>query len=84
MSLSNHLPHALLKDLGKLSELKQRGRILDGHFETIKKHVKAGNSVAEERWDAIERAWGLKEMGVFDEEEWVMQLDGETSTANSS
>lgn len=84
MSLSNHLANTLLKDLGKLSEVKQRGWILDRHFETIKKHVKAGNSVAEERWDSIERAWGLKETGVFDEEEWVMQLDGETQHVTSS
>ncbi|CAB1119497.1 unnamed protein product [Ectocarpus sp. CCAP 1310/34] len=50
-------------------ELKQRGRILDRHFETIKAHVKAGNPVAKERWDAIESAWGLKQNGVFDEED---------------
>ena len=42
--------------------------ILDRLFETIKAHVKAGNSVAKERWDAIESAWGLKQNGVFDEE----------------
>lgn len=73
MSLSNPLPHELLKELGKLAELKQRGLILDRHFETLKAHVKAGNSVARERWDAAEGAWGLKQNRVFDEEEWATQ-----------
>lgn len=84
MSLSNPLSHGLLKDLGKLSELKQRGLILDRHFETIKAHVKAGNSVAKERWDAIENAWGLKQTGVFNEEEWITQIDGEAQGITSS
>ncbi|CAB1114174.1 unnamed protein product [Ectocarpus sp. CCAP 1310/34] len=84
MSLSNPLSHGLLKDLGKLSKLKQRGLILDRHFETIKAHVKAGNSVAKERWDAIENAWGLKQTGVFNEEEWITQIDGEAQGITSS
>lgn len=84
MSQSNPLPHGLLKELGKLAELKKRGLILDRHFETIKAHVKAGNSVANERWDAIESAWGLKQNGVFDEEEWVTQIDGEIKGITSS
>ncbi|CAB1098732.1 unnamed protein product [Ectocarpus sp. CCAP 1310/34] len=50
MSLCNPLPHGLLEELGKLAEFKERGLILDRHFETIKAHVKAGNSVAEEQW----------------------------------
>ncbi|CBJ33249.1 C2H2 zinc finger protein [Ectocarpus siliculosus] len=84
MSLSNPLSHGLLKDLGKLSELKQRGLILDRHFETIKAHVKAGNSVAKERWDAIENAWGLMQTGVFNEEEWITQIDGEAQGISTS
>ncbi|CAB1110210.1 unnamed protein product [Ectocarpus sp. CCAP 1310/34] len=84
MSLSNPLSHGLLKDLGNLSELKQRGLILDRHFETIKAHVKAGNSVAKERWDAIENAWGLKQTGVFNEQEWITQIDGEAQGITSS
>lgn len=84
MSLSNPLSHGLLKDLGKLAELKERGLTVDRHFETIKTHVRAGNSVAKERWDAIESAWGLKQNGVFDEEEWVTQIDGETQGITSS
>ncbi|CAN0085081.1 unnamed protein product [Hapterophycus canaliculatus] len=84
MSQCNPLSHGILKELGKLAELKQRGLILDRHFETIKAHVKAGNSVAKERWDAIESAWGLKQNGVFDEEEWVTQIDGETQGIASS
>ncbi|CAB1096180.1 unnamed protein product [Ectocarpus sp. CCAP 1310/34] len=79
VSQCNPLSHGIWKELGKLAELKQRGLILDRHFETIKAHVKAGNSVAKERWDAIESAWGLKQNGVFDEEEWVTQIDGETA-----
>ncbi|CAB1099613.1 unnamed protein product [Ectocarpus sp. CCAP 1310/34] len=84
MSLSNPLSHGLLKDLGKLAELKGRGLILDRHFETIKTHVKAGNSVAKERWDAIESAWGLKQNGIFDEGEWIPQIDGEIQGITSS
>ncbi|CAB1104160.1 unnamed protein product [Ectocarpus sp. CCAP 1310/34] len=84
MSLSNPLSHGLLKDLGKLAELKGRGLILDSHFETIKTHVKAGNSVAKERWDAIESAWGLKQNGIFDEGEWIAQIDGEIQGITSS
>ena len=84
MSLSNPLSHRLLKDLGTLSELKERGLILDRHFETIKAHVKAGNSAAKERWDAIESAWGLKQKGVFNEKEWITQLDGEIQGITSS
>ena len=53
------LSNGILKELGKLAELKQRSLILERHFETIKAHVKAGNSVAKERWHAIESAWGL-------------------------
>lgn len=48
MSLCDPLPHGLLKELGKLAELRERGLILDRHFETIKTHVKAGNSVAKD------------------------------------
>ncbi|CAB1103764.1 unnamed protein product [Ectocarpus sp. CCAP 1310/34] len=84
MSQCNPSSHGILKELGKLAELKQRGLILDRHFETIKAHVKAGNSVAKERWDAIESAWGLKQNGVFDEEEWVTQIDGETQGITGS
>ncbi|CAB1104831.1 unnamed protein product [Ectocarpus sp. CCAP 1310/34] len=84
MSQCNPLSHGILKELGKLAELKQRGLILDRHFETIKAHVKAGNSVAKERWDAIQSAWGLKQNGVFDKEEWVAQIDGETQGITSS
>ncbi|CAB1108959.1 unnamed protein product [Ectocarpus sp. CCAP 1310/34] len=43
MSQCNPLSHGIVKELGKLAELKQRGLILDRHFETIKAHVKAGN-----------------------------------------
>ncbi|CAB1106733.1 unnamed protein product [Ectocarpus sp. CCAP 1310/34] len=84
MSQYNPLSHGILKELGKLAELKQRGLILDRHFETFKAHVKAGNSVAKERWDAIESAWGLKQNGVFDEEECVTQIDGGTQGITSS
>ncbi|CAB1108677.1 unnamed protein product [Ectocarpus sp. CCAP 1310/34] len=38
MSQCNPLSHGILKELGKLAELKQRGLILDRHFETIKAH----------------------------------------------
>ena len=71
MSQCNPLSHRILKKLGKLAELEQRGLTLDRHFETIKAHVEAGNSVAKERWVGVESAWGLKQNGVFDEEEWV-------------
>ncbi|CAB1105984.1 unnamed protein product [Ectocarpus sp. CCAP 1310/34] len=84
MSLSNPLSHGLLKDLGKLAELKGRRLILDRHFETIKPHVNAGNSVAKERWDAIESAWGLKQNGIFDEGEWIAQIDGGIQGITSS
>ncbi|CAB1103677.1 unnamed protein product [Ectocarpus sp. CCAP 1310/34] len=84
MSQCNPLSHGILKELSKLAELKQRGLVLYRHFETIKAHVKAGNSVAKERRDAIESAWGLKQNGVFDEEEWVTKIDGETQGITSS
>ncbi|CAB1101004.1 unnamed protein product [Ectocarpus sp. CCAP 1310/34] len=73
-----------VESIGFGRELKQRGLILDRHLETIKAHVKAGNSVAKKRWDAIESAWGLKQNGVFDDEEWVTQIDGETQGITSS
>ncbi|CAM9337341.1 unnamed protein product [Ectocarpus sp. 4 AP-2014] len=83
MSLSSPLSHALLKELRKLKELKERGLILGRHFETIKTHVEAGNSVATGRWDAIESAWELRQTDVFSEE-WVMQIDGEVQGIASS
>ncbi|CAB1106446.1 unnamed protein product [Ectocarpus sp. CCAP 1310/34] len=58
--------------------------ILDRHFETIKTHVKAGNTVARERWDAIDCAWGLKQNDIFDEGEWIAQIDGEIQGITSS
>ncbi|CAB1107559.1 unnamed protein product [Ectocarpus sp. CCAP 1310/34] len=84
MSPSNPLSHGLLKCLGKLAELKGRGLILDRHFETKKTRVKAGNSVAKERWDAIESAWALKQNGIFDEGEWIAQVDLEIQGITSS
>ncbi|CAB1117664.1 unnamed protein product [Ectocarpus sp. CCAP 1310/34] len=87
LETKKHIPlsHGLLKDLGKLAELKGRRLILDCHLET-KKHmyVKAGNSVAKERWDAIESAWGLKQDGIFDGGEWIAQIDGEIQGITSS
>ncbi|CAB1114631.1 unnamed protein product [Ectocarpus sp. CCAP 1310/34] len=83
MSLSNPLSHGLLKDLGKLAELKGRGLILDRHFETIKTHVKAGNSVAKERWDAIESAWGLKQNGIFDEGDTRLSLSSQQDASSA-
>ncbi|CAB1103214.1 unnamed protein product [Ectocarpus sp. CCAP 1310/34] len=61
MSLSNPLSHGLLKDLGKLAELKGRGLILERHLETIKTHN-----------------------GIFDEGEWIAQIDGEIQGITSS
>ncbi|CAB1110332.1 unnamed protein product [Ectocarpus sp. CCAP 1310/34] len=43
-----------------------------------------GNSVAKERWDAIENAWGLKQTGVLKEEEWITKIDGEAQGITSS
>ncbi|CAB1119089.1 unnamed protein product [Ectocarpus sp. CCAP 1310/34] len=44
----------------------------------------AGNSVAKERWDAIESAWGLNQNGIFDKGEWIAQFDGEIQGTTSS
>ncbi|CAB1101345.1 unnamed protein product [Ectocarpus sp. CCAP 1310/34] len=45
MSQCSLLSHGILKELGKLAELKQRGLILDRHFETIKAHVREGGQL---------------------------------------
>ncbi|CAM9663559.1 unnamed protein product [Pylaiella littoralis] len=84
MSLSSPLSHALLKELRKLKDAKERGLILDRHFETVKEHVKVGNSVATGRWDAIESGLELRQTDVFSEEEWVTQIDGEVQGIASS
>ena len=35
----------------------------------------AGNRVAKEQWAGIEMAWGLKQQGAFNEEEWTTQIE---------
>ena len=46
------LSHGSLKDLAKLLEVKGKGAILDRHYEAKKIHVKEGNSVGNDQWEA--------------------------------
>ncbi|CAN0108434.1 unnamed protein product, partial [Ascophyllum nodosum] len=71
------LPLETLRELGKLSDFRKRGVILEQHFEVIKKHVRGGNCLANGDWEAIDLAWKLKGEGVFSEQEWATEIDGQ-------
>ena len=70
------LPLETLRELGKLSDFRKRGIILEQHFEVIKKHVRGGNCLANGDWEAIDLAWKLTGEGVFSEQEWATEIDG--------
>jgi hypothetical protein len=76
-SLEMSLPLETLRELGKLSDFRKRGVILEQHFEVIKKHVRGGNCLANGDWEAIDLAWKLKGEGVFSEQEWATEIDGQ-------
>ncbi|CAM9119928.1 unnamed protein product, partial [Ascophyllum nodosum] len=59
------LPLETLRELGKLSDFRKRGVILEQHFEVIKKHVRGGNCLANGDWEAIDLAWKLKGRASF-------------------
>ena len=63
------LPFETLRELGKLSDFRKRGVILEQHFEVIKKHVRGGNCLANGDWEDIDLAWKLKGEGVFSKQE---------------
>lgn len=73
------LPLATLRELQKLSALKAKGVILERQYEVIKKHVREGNSLTPEDWEAFDIAWDLRSSGVFSEEDWTTQVDGDIS-----
>ncbi|CAB1111814.1 unnamed protein product [Ectocarpus sp. CCAP 1310/34] len=73
------LPLATLRELQKLAALKAKGVILERQDEVIKKHVKEGNSLSSEDWEAFDLAWYLRSSGVFSGEEWTTQFDGDIS-----
>ncbi|CAN0045368.1 unnamed protein product [Pylaiella littoralis] len=53
--------------------------ILERQYEVIKKHVREGNSLTSEHWEAFDVAWDLRSSGVFSEEDWTTQVDGDIS-----
>ncbi|CAB1105141.1 unnamed protein product [Ectocarpus sp. CCAP 1310/34] len=71
------LPLATLRELQKLAALKAKGVTLERQYEVIKKHVREGNSLSSEDWEAFDLAWDLGSSGVFSEEEWTTQIDGD-------
>ncbi|CAB1107234.1 unnamed protein product [Ectocarpus sp. CCAP 1310/34] len=72
------LPLATLKELQKLAALKAKGVILERQYEVIKKHVREGNSLSSEDWEAFDLARDLRSSGVLSEEEWTTQtVEGE-------
>ncbi|CAB1102626.1 unnamed protein product [Ectocarpus sp. CCAP 1310/34] len=67
------LPLATLRELQKLAALKAKGVILERQYEVTKKHVRKGNSLSSEDWEAFDLARDLRSSGVFSEEGWTTQ-----------
>ncbi|CAB1112233.1 unnamed protein product [Ectocarpus sp. CCAP 1310/34] len=66
-----HIPYLLV--------LAARNSAGAARNEVIKKHVREGNSFSSEDWEAFDLAWDLRSRGVFSEEEWTTQVDGDIS-----
>ncbi|CAB1097264.1 unnamed protein product [Ectocarpus sp. CCAP 1310/34] len=73
------LPLATSRELQKLAALEAKGGILERQYEVIKIHVRQGNSLSSEDWEAFDLAWELRSSGVFSQEEWTTQVDGDIS-----
>ncbi|CAB1105398.1 unnamed protein product [Ectocarpus sp. CCAP 1310/34] len=67
------LPLATLRELQKLAVLKAKGVVL------FKKHVREGNSLSSEDWEAFDLVCDLRSSGVFSEKEWTTPVDGDVS-----
>ncbi|CAB1113479.1 unnamed protein product [Ectocarpus sp. CCAP 1310/34] len=62
------LPLATLRELQKQAALKAEGVILERQYVVMKKHMREGNSLSSEDWEAFDLAWDLRSSGVFSEE----------------
>lgn len=68
------LPLETLRELVTLASRKMK---IGNNFEALTKHVKGGNFLSGDQWEALDLAWDLRQLGVLSEDEYAEQIDSQ-------